>query len=77
MKNPKIKVEIKHSQSKNAWNIIGTQLGGKYKIARVPYNKIENSEELSHREKDEAFRHAEFICFCLNNSNKILENINQ
>jgi hypothetical protein len=29
--------EIKHSQSKDAWNIIGTRPGGLYKIARLPY----------------------------------------
>ncbi len=69
--NPNIKVEIKHSQSKDAWNIIGAQLGGKYKIARVPYIKIEGSKFLTKREKLEALRHAEFIAFCFNNSDKI------
>ena len=31
--------EVKHSQSKDAWNIIGTRLGGLYKIARLPYHQ--------------------------------------
>lgn len=29
--------EIKHSESKTAFNIVGTIPGGKYKIARLPY----------------------------------------
>lgn len=29
--------KVKHSESKTAWNVIGTQLGGKYKIAQCPY----------------------------------------
>lgn len=29
--------ELKHSESKNAWNIIGTNLGTRYKIARLSY----------------------------------------
>lgn len=47
MENLNIKTLIKHSESKNAWNIIGTKLGGKYKIARVPYIKIANSKLLT------------------------------
>ncbi len=31
--------EIKHSQTKDAWNIVGTRLGGLYKIARLPYHQ--------------------------------------
>jgi hypothetical protein len=29
--------EIKHSQTKDAWNIVGTRLSDLYKIARLPY----------------------------------------
>ena len=59
-----IKTEVVHSKTKNAWNIIGTKVGGKYKIARVPY--------FAQACKIEAFRHAEFISFCFNNSDSIL-----
>ena len=32
-----MKTKVVHSQSKNAWNVVNTELGGKYKIARIPY----------------------------------------
>ena len=72
MENPKITVEIKHSESKTAWNIIGTIPGTKYKIARVPYLKIDDSEILNTRNRAEALKHAEWIMFCFNNSDNIL-----
>ena len=74
MEDPKIEVKIKHSESKDAWNIIGAVPGGKYKIARVPYyqTKDKDSEPFNTRQKAEALKHAEFIRFCLNNSAQIL-----
>lgn len=72
MENPKIKTKVKHSESKNAWNIVGTKLGGKYKIARVPYLVVDDSEILTTRNKAEALKHAEWISFCFNNSDRIL-----
>ena len=49
--------EVRHSESKNAWNIIGTRLGSRYKIARCPYeveprlserwNELEKAEQLA------------------------------
>ena len=33
------KWEVKHSNSKTAYNVVGTALGEKYKIARCPYVK--------------------------------------
>lgn len=56
-----IRVEVKHSQTKDAWNIVGTELGGKYKIARVPYQVVEGSDILTTRNKAEALDHACFI----------------
>lgn len=44
MKNPNIKTEVKHSVNNSAWNVVGTKLGGKYKIARVPYIMYEFSD---------------------------------
>ncbi|AGO48783.1 hypothetical protein Phi46:3_gp039 [Cellulophaga phage phi46:3] len=71
MENPKIKVKIQHSQKNSAWNIIGTTPGQKYKVARIPYYINEQSEIQSTREKYEALKHAEFIVFCFNNSDKL------
>lgn len=42
-----MKTKVVHSQSKTAWNIVGEELGKKYKIARVPYIKIEDSFDTS------------------------------
>lgn len=53
--------KVKHSESKDAFNIVGTKLGGKYKIARCPYLQIEGSPELSEREKDETEANAKLI----------------
>jgi len=72
MKNPKIKVKVVHSQSQSAWNIVGEKLGGKYKIARVPYVVYRN-EEWSEKNKTEAFQHAEFIAYCFNHSKAIID----
>lgn len=68
---PKQNTEVKHSQSKNAWNVVGTDLGGKYKIARVPYEVVESSEILTTRNKAEALEHAMFISWCFCNPDKV------
>ena len=48
-----MKTKVVHSQSKLAWNVIGTELGLKYKIARVPYEQCDN-EVLNTKAKNEA-----------------------
>jgi len=63
---PKIQTRVVHSESKHAWNVIGTELGSKYKIARVPYTPVAGSNILSDREKQEAYEHAVFISTCFN-----------
>jgi hypothetical protein len=68
---PNIKTTVVHSQSKNAWNIIGTLAGGKYKIARVPYLLLDDSEIVNTRNKMEALEHAQYISFCFNNAENI------
>jgi hypothetical protein len=75
MKNPKIKTEVKHSESKTAWNIIGKSLGGKYKIARVPYTIINQKEYeiINTKSKNEALEHALYISQCFNNSDTICD----
>jgi hypothetical protein len=74
-----IKTKVVHSESKNAWNVIGVTLGDKYKIARVPYVVFdeESWEAASTRNKFEALRnkfealeHAEFISKCFNEMEK-------
>lgn len=70
MKNPNIHTKVVHSQKNPAWNVIGTALGGKYKIARVPYGSSENPT-IDSRERLEAFEHALFISWCFNNADKI------
>jgi hypothetical protein len=71
MENPNIKTKVVHSESKNAWNVIGTSLGAKYKIARIPYLTTGN-EIIDATEKSEALRHAKFISECFNKSDAIL-----
>jgi len=70
MEDPKIKTKVVHSKTNNAWNIIGTELGAKYKIARIPYlvtgNEIQDTVE-----KSEALRHAYFISLCFNKSDVV------
>jgi ribosomal protein L20A (L18A) len=68
---PKQNTEVKHSQSKNAWNVVGTDLGGKYKIARVPYQVVEGSEIITTRNKAEALEHAMYISWCFCNPDKV------
>lgn len=71
MRNPNIQTKIVHSASKPAWNVIGTKLAGKYKIARVPYVPLEDPE-LNEINKEEALHHARFINWCFNHSEAIL-----
>ena len=70
MKTPNIKTKVVHSATKSAWNVVGDTLGGKYKIARVPYH-VSGNDIIDHRDKDEAFQHAEFISWCFNNADSI------
>jgi len=52
---------IKHSISKDAFNIVGTVLGGNYKIARIPYLRTETLEDVNEKEKLEAENNAKLI----------------
>lgn len=66
-----IKTEVKHSQSKDAWNVVSLTLGAKYKIARVPYFTDPNSEIATTRNKSEALEHATYISWCFNHEDEI------
>lgn len=61
-----IKTRVVHSESKQAWNIIGTIPGGQYKIARVPYLLIGDNEILDTLAKNKALEYALFISNCFN-----------
>jgi len=71
MKNPGIKTRVVHSETKSNYNVICLKLGKKYKICRVPY-LVSDNEQLTEIERKEALEHAEFISFCFNNSDLIL-----
>ena len=73
MENLKIKTKVVHSQSKDSWNVVGDDLGEKYKIARIPYSTIENSEILTTKNKHEALLHAQFISQCFNKFERIVD----
>jgi hypothetical protein len=60
-----IATKVVHSQTKPAWNIVGTKLGGKYKIARVPY-ETSIDKEIETRLRKEAYTHAMFISNAFN-----------
>lgn len=52
---------IKHSESKDAFNIVGTIVGGHYKIARIPYLVTQSLIEVNRREKLEAQYNSKLI----------------
>ncbi len=73
MKDPNINTKVTHSLTKAAWNVVGTQLGGKFKICRVPYlNSDIASDSLNEKNRLQAYEHAEFISYCFNHSYEIL-----
>ena len=55
------KWKVKHSESKTAYNVIGTNPGLKYKVARCPYMAIPSCDELNERDKEEAKANAQLI----------------
>jgi len=55
-----VMTKVVHSNSKPAWNIVGTVVGGQYKWARVPYNVCDH-DALDTKFKHEALLLAEFI----------------
>ena len=65
----KINTKVVHSESKSAWNVVGTELGGKYKIATVPYVTVDD-EILTACFRKDALEHANFISKCFNNYKK-------
>lgn len=67
-----MKTEVVHSLTKNAFNVVNRQLGGKYKIARVPYEVVPGESLISENNKVEAFKHATFISNAFNNTNNLL-----
>lgn len=66
-----IKTKVVHSKTKSSWNVVGTELGKKYKIARVPYIKVDENSKATEILKNEAYEHATFISWCFNYADKI------
>lgn len=64
----KIKTKVVHSESKAAWNVVGTSWGDKYKIARIPYHVYlgDGNDTYNTICKAEALEHAQFISKCFN-----------
>ena len=75
MINPKLKTSVVHSQSKVAWNVISTVVSFRHKIARIPYYIDDGDDIFSTKEKAEALSIAQFISYCVNNSEQIMEEI--
>ena len=48
-----INTTVEHSLTKDAWNVVGTDLGEKYKVARVPYFVVEGDDILTTLNKNE------------------------
>lgn len=67
--------KIVHSESKPAWNIINTRLGGLRKLATVPYTEVAD-EDLQEQLKKEAYERAAFISACFNNSLRVCKILN-
>lgn len=53
--------KVKHSVTKDAFNVVGTIIGCNYKISRCPYTRVSNYPELSERTKKEAEANAKLI----------------
>ena len=68
---PKQNTTVKHSKSKNAWNVVGTDPGRKYKIARIPYLVVEDCDISTTINKSEALEHAMYISWCFCNPDKV------
>lgn len=75
MQNPNIKTKVVHSKRNPAWNVVGVKLGGKYKIASIPYVPSLDVETID-KMREEAKLHAEYISYCFNNSETIVSFIN-
>ena len=60
-KGTKGKWEIKHSETKDAFNICGTLVGDKYKIARISYLVTKSSMKLTEQDKTQAKYDAQLI----------------
>lgn len=62
---------VVHSQSKAAWNVVGTIPGGHCKLARFPYVAQTGSEIADTREKAGALERAQFFARCVNSQELI------
>lgn len=66
-----IKTKVVHSQTKPAWNVVGTEIGDPYKVARVPYTPHPSDVVADSQNRKEAYELAEFISACFNRASEI------
>ncbi|QQO97263.1 hypothetical protein M1M30_gp160 [Maribacter phage Colly_1] len=62
----KINAVVVHSKDRPAWNINNTKLGGKFRLAVVPYVKIGLTEESTKHTKDESLKLAKIVASAFN-----------
>lgn len=53
--------KVKHSESKTAWNVVGTELSLRYKIARCPYLVTKTLKKVNERQRNEQEANAKLI----------------
>lgn len=61
----KFKTQVVHSRNSAAWDVVNKTLGGKFKLASIPYVGSEDPE-VAEEQILEAMKHAEFISACFN-----------
>lgn len=64
-----MKTKVIHSQTKAAWNIVGTMPNDTYKLVRVPYyinGRVAIDDPINQEERKRAFKLAESISKFLN-----------
>lgn len=65
---------VKHSVKNPSWNVIGTILGGRYKIARCPYIvDVRLGDYLNNRESDEQ----KYNALLISKAPELLEMLNE
>ena len=65
--------KVKHSETKDAFNVIGNALGGKYKIARCPYNQVRVDGQLSERYNGQEIKEAKANAQLIAHAPQLLE----
>lgn len=67
------KWSVKHSETKDAFNVVGNALGGRYKIARCPYNKVRVDGQLSERYNGQEIKEAKANAQLISHAPQMIE----